>query len=59
MDRILDGQAKVDLFRCYGELGNEDKEMFWEILACVGCEEEFKEYLEQHESKEEQHERLD
>lgn len=52
MDGILDGQAKVDLFRCYDELDDKDKEMFWEILACVGCEEEFKEYLEQHENKE-------
>lgn len=44
----LDEQAKEDLELLYEDIddGNKaKKEFFWCVLGCVGCEEEFKRYL--------------
>ena len=43
---MLDNQAKDDLRRLYESTEDEDrKKYFWSVLECVGCEEEFKDYL--------------
>lgn len=45
---MLDKQAKEDLELYYNDINPNNtnkKEIFWDILSCAGCEEEFKEYL--------------
>ena len=42
---ILDSQAKQDL-KALLDSNENNAGLFWDVLACVGCVEEFKEYLE-------------
>lgn len=44
---ILDEQAKEDLFEYYSDLNDRDKDVFWSTMQCVGCEEEFRRYLDE------------
>jgi hypothetical protein len=39
---ILDGQAREDLANLYDYV---NKDVFWSVLQCVGCENEFRRYL--------------
>ena len=50
MKSVLDEQAKDDLLLLYNDIDSnntEKREFFWSVLECAGCEEEFREHLEQ------------
>lgn len=45
---ILDEQAKEDLADLYNDTyKNVDEDTFWSILQCIGCEDEFRRYLDE------------
>ena len=41
---ILNDQAKEDLAHLYNDT-YKNKDVFWSVLQCVGCENEFRRYL--------------
>lgn len=48
-DNVLDDQAKEDLYQLYDNMSDCEGADFWAVLECVGCEEEFEEYMESRE----------
>lgn len=46
-EKMLDEQALEDVYDCYKQFREENQYIFWDILRAVGCEIEFKEYLEE------------
>lgn len=47
-DDILDDQAKEDLANLYNDTHkNVDEDVFWSILQCIGCEDEFRRYIDE------------
>ena len=48
-NNVLDDQAKEDLYQLYDNMSDCEGADFWAVLECVGCEEEFEEYMESRE----------
>lgn len=49
---MLNNQAKKDLLKLYKEINtNPDAQLFWSVLECAGCAEEFKEFIEHTEER--------
>ena len=42
---ILDSQARQDL-KALLDSNENNAGLFWDVLACIGCSDEFKAYLE-------------